>query len=162
MEFDVNITESLLRRVFLRRLFRHWPVSLLAVCLIVFAVSFDLRHGRLGTASIIALTAIAFQLLIYVSSYIRHRKSIAEWKRLQGDAPVHYELSTETMKTTSNLGSSELRWHVFRELLEHPDFILLGMGRAGHLTLPGSDIPAGARAFIRDRFASHGIPVRKA
>lgn len=162
MEFDVHITESLMRRVSLRRLFRRWPLTLLATTLIVAAAIFNLRRGHLGAITIIGLTALGMQFIIYISYYTRQRRSIADWKQMQGDAPVHYWMDEERLRATSNLGASELKWTVFRELLEHPDFLLLGMGRTGHLTLPRADIPKEAEQFIRQRFASLQLPTKKA
>ncbi len=156
MEFDVHITESLLQRVALRKLLRRWPLNLVAAVLIGIGVSMD--RGRLGTLSAIGLTAIAFQFLLYTGYYIRMRRSIADWKQLQGDAPIHYSLTTDTLRATSKLGSTELRWNVFRELVEHPDYFLLAMGQSGHLTLPRQDVPADALQFIRERLSSRRIP----
>jgi len=162
MEFDVHITETLLRRVALRRLLRRWPLLLLAVGLISVGVWLEVKEGRLGALSVFGLTVVGFLVLMYGVFYIRMRGSIADWKRLQGEAPVHYHLTEDTLRARSNLGGTELRWSVFRELLEHPDFLLLGMGRSGHLTLPRNEVPAEALAFIRERFASHGLPTKKA
>jgi hypothetical protein len=158
MHFDVQITESLLRRVLLRRLLRRWPLTLLAAVLIGIGVFIDMRSGRLRTVSVVGLTAITIQFLFYTSYYIRQRMSIADWRRLQGDAPVHYNLTPETLRATSCLGSTELRWNVFRELLEHTDYLLLSMGRSGYLTLPRRDVPEEALTFIRERFSSFNIP----
>lgn len=65
MEFDVHITESLLRRVTLRRLLRRWPLTVVAAVLIGVGAYMDIGSGRLGTVSIVGLTAIAFQFLVY-------------------------------------------------------------------------------------------------
>lgn len=162
MEFDVRITPALLHRVGVRRLFRAWPFDLGAMLLILFSVSPDIAAGSLGMISTMALTVLGFRIILYIASYFRLRRSVADWVRQQGNAPVHYQLTPDLLRARSNLGASELRWSVFRELLEHPDFLLLGLGRAGHLTLPLSDVPAEAHAFIRERFASHGLPVKKA
>lgn len=162
MEFDVRITEALLRRVAMRRLLRRWPLKLIAVALILIGVGFDIAKAGLGAVSVAGLTILGFSLLIYGAYYVRQTRSIAEWKRLQGDAPVHYILSPESLKATSNLGGTELRWNVFRELLEHSEFLLLGIGSSGHLTLPRNDVPPKALAFIRERFASHNLPTKQA
>jgi hypothetical protein len=162
MEFDVTLTESLLRRVALRRVLRRWPLTVLAWCLVGPGIYLDLRDGSLDTVSVIVLTAVVVQLLLFGASYLHQRNGIAEWKRLQGESPIHYQLSDETVRATSNLGSSELKWPVFRELGEHPDYILLRMGRSGHLTLPRADIPDEALAFIREQFTRRNLPIRKA
>ena len=75
---------------------------------------------------------------------------------------MHYVLSDETLRATSNLGTTELKWHVFKELREHPDFILLGLNRVSHLTLPTAEIPPDALAFIRQKFADLKLPMRAA
>ena len=162
MEFDVHITEALLRRVAVRTMFRRWALSLAAAVLIGIGVSIDLVRGSLGTVSIMGISALGFLLLVYAGYYVRQRQMIAEWKRLQGDAPVHYILTAETVRATSNLGSTELRWHVIRELREHADYILLGLGRSGHLTLPREEIPPAALEFIRERLSMAGAPTKPA
>ncbi|MEY4483471.1 MAG: hypothetical protein RL693_923 [Verrucomicrobiota bacterium] len=162
MKFDVHITERLLMKVAMRRIFRRWPLTLLAVGLIIVSTVMDLRGGLLGAVSIFGLTATAILALIYVAYYLSQRQSIRDWKRMQGSDPVNYELTEETLKATSNLGSTELKWTVFQKLLEHPDYLLLSMGRSGQLTLPLSDVPAEAVAFIRQRFAALQLPTKKA
>lgn len=162
MEFDVHITESLLHRVVVRRLFRGWPLTLTAAVLILIGVGTELSIGHLSTVSAVGLTALGIYVLLYGVYYIRQCRTIADWKRLQGDDPVHYVLSDETLRAKSNLGSTELKWHVFKELREHPDFILLGLNRVSHLTLPTADIPPDALAFIRQKFADLQLPIRKA
>lgn len=162
MEFDVHITEKLLRRVVVRRLFRAWPLLLLATVLILVGVATELSTGRLSTMSAIGLTAVGFYLLVYAIYYFQQRRTIADWKRLQGNDPVHYVLTDETLRATSNLGVTELKWHVFKELREHPDFLLLGLSRVSHLTLPTADLPQEALSFIRQKFADLKLPVNKA
>ncbi len=93
MKFDVAISDSLLRQVALRRLFRNWRLTLFAYCLIGFAVLSGLWHRGLGIASIIGLTVIGFQVIIYATHYIRQRKSIADWRRLH---PSRDDLLTTT------------------------------------------------------------------
>jgi hypothetical protein len=136
MEFDVHITEELLRRVALRRMFRKWQVLAVAtVCVIAYAVLYQ-PNGRLDPGAVIGITALCMLPLIYLAAFIRDRRLIAAWKRMQGSEPVHYSVTEDTIKATSNLGSTELKWVVFRELYEHRDYLLLGMGQSGHLTFP--------------------------
>lgn len=161
IEFEVHITESLLHRVMLRRRFRLWWLKLIAMALIGYAIAYDVRRGHWSTLSTVGVMLIAFLLLIYIAVYVRDRSLFADWKRQQGDAPVHYCLTEETISARSNLGSSELKWSVLSGLIEHRDCLLLGMGRTGHLTLPRADVPAEALAFIRKKFQSLNLPIRK-
>jgi hypothetical protein len=162
MEFDVRIDEALLRRVALRRILRRWPLMLAYAAVIALNVYFELQRGRLGAVSIFGLTAIGFVLVMYCAYYFRQRRNIADWMRSQGNEPVRYLLTAESLRATSKLGSTELRWRAFSELLDHPDFLLLGVRRSGHLTLPRNDVPLDAIEFIRERFSSHGLPTKDA
>jgi len=162
MQFDVTITEELLRRVSLHRILRRWPVfiglSLFVACYGIFYRP----HGETELAAWIGLYSLLFLLVVFVSVHLRDRRMIAEWKRQQGAEPVRYQLTEDTIKAASNLGSTEVRWSVFRDLHEHPDYFLLGMGQTGHLTLPRRDVPDEAEAFIRRQFAALGLPTKKA
>lgn len=160
IEFDVQITGALLHRVMLRKLFRRWPLTLAAMALVGVGIYSELGRGHLGRFSVFGLTAIGLQLLFYTMYYVRQRQAIADWKRQQGDDPVHYQLTTESLTARSNLGSSELRWNAFRELIEYPDYLLLGFGRTAHFTLPRAGVPEEALEFIRERFASHQLPIK--
>ena len=161
IDFDVHITEDLLRRVALRRIFRRWPITLIATVLIGYGIAFDLRRGQWTTLSTIGATALGIQWLLYLATYLRHRRAIGDWARQQGDAPVHYSLKDETICARSNLGSSELKWTVFRELIEHDDCLLLGFARGNHLTLARADVSAEALEFIRQKFHELKLPVKK-
>ncbi len=162
MEFDVHITGAFLRKVARRRLLRRWPLDLTAGALVVTGIWLGPAGSRWGAGSVFGLTALGFLLLFYGANYLRQRRSIADWTRMQGDAPVHYHLTPESLRATSNLGGSELRWSAFRELMEHPDFLILSLGSSGRLTLPRAEVPPEALAFIHERFASHNLPVKRA
>ena len=161
IDFDVHITEDLLRRVALRRIFRRWPLTLIAILLIGYGIMFDIRRGQWTTLSTIGATALGIQWLLFVAIYLRQRRAIGEWARQQGDAPVHYSLKDETICAQSNLGSSELKWTVFRELIEHDDCLLLGFSRGNHLTLTRANVPAEALEFMRQKFYELKLPVKK-
>jgi hypothetical protein len=161
IDFDVHITEALLRRVALRRMSRRWPLTLIAILLIGYGIVFDIRRGQWTTLSTIGATALGIQWLIFVAIYLRQRRAIGDWARQQGDAPVHYSLKDETICAKSNLGSSELKWTVFRELIEHDDCLLLGFSRGNHLTLTRADVPAEALEFMRQKFHELKLPVKK-
>lgn len=162
IEFDVHITEKLLRRVARRRLFQHWPRLVFAVLLIVGGIALENRPGTWSTFSIVGMTVIGFLLVLYPAIEIRQRRSIAAWKRMQGDAPVHYRLDEEALQAQSNLGSTELKWTVFRELIEHRDCLLLAFVQGNHLTLPRDGVPPEALDFIRRKFQELNLPVKRA
>ena len=162
IEFDVYITEKLLRRVALRRILRRWPLQLFAVILIGAGLALDARSGSWSGVSIFGMTAVVFLLLIYLAYYIRQRRSIAEWKLKQGDAPVHYTLTEDTVRAQSNLGAAELKWDVFRELIERQDCLQLCFSSINQLTLPRADVPAEALDLIRRKFQELKLTIKRA
>jgi hypothetical protein len=162
IEFDVHITEKLLLRVALRRILHRWPLTLLALVLVGVGVYLDSGSRYWSAASIVGMTAAGFMLLVYLAYYLRQRRAIADWKRMQGDAPVHYRLTEEALHAQSNLGASELKWTVFRELVEYRDCVLLGFSRHSHFTLPRVDVPAEALDFLRRKFQELKLPIKRA
>jgi hypothetical protein len=161
IEFDVQITEKLLRSVALRFILRQWPLKLLAVVLLGIGLVFDYRSGSWSALSIVSMTALGLLMLIYLAYSIRQRRAIAEWKRKQGDVPVHYRLTEETIHVRSNLGAAELKWAVFRELIECHDCLLLCFSSSNQFTLPRTDLPAEALDFIRLKFKELKLPVKR-
>lgn len=162
IEFDVHISEKFLRRIALRRILHRWPLTLLALVLVGIGVALDARSQPWSAISIVGVTAAGFLMLIYLAYYIRQGRAIADWKRMQGDAPVHYRLTEETLHAQSNLGVSELKWTVFRELVEHHDCLLLGFSRGSHFTLPRADVSTEAVDFIRRKFQELNLPIKRA
>jgi len=162
IEFEVYVTEALLRRVARRRLFRRWPRLLFAVVLILAGAAMDWRSGSWGVVSIAGMTVVGFLLLLYLGVEIRWRRSIAAWQRMQGDAPVHYRLNDETLQAQSNLGATELKWTVFRDLIEQHDCVLLALVQGNYLTLSRDGMPTEALDFIRRKFQELKLPVKRA
>ncbi|WP_395753190.1 hypothetical protein [Prosthecobacter sp.] len=162
IEFDVHITEKLLWRIAWRRILQRWPRLLIAIMLLIASIILDYQPGKLSAMSIFGMMVIGFLLLIFLAYYFRMRRVIADWKRMQGDAHVHYTLSEETIHGRSNLGATELKWMVFRELVERPDCLLLHYSRGDHFTLPRGDVPPEALDLIQRKFQELNLPVKRA
>lgn len=162
LEFDAHISEKLLLRLTQRRLLRRWPRLLIAVALVGVGLVLDSRSEHWSAVSIMGVTVMALLLFIYAAVYVKQMRALAAWKRMQGDAPVHYSLSEETVHARSNLGATELKWRVFRKLVEWPDSFLLYYSSDNHLTLPREEVPAEVVDFIRQKFHELKLPVEKA
>lgn len=163
MHFDIYITASLLRKVFLRRLFRNWPMLLLLFVLIGLSVLFSVSAGSFSSVGVITLAIGVGLIFLFISAYFQNERVIREWTRAQGTSPVRYTLTDDAVQAASNLGKSELKWNVFRELVEYPDYLLLrySSGASAHLTIPTANVPAEALEFIRRKFSALGIPLRR-
>jgi len=162
IEFDIHITEQLLRRLMLRRLLRLWPRLLIAIALIGASLVLDSRSEHWSAVSIMGVTALVLLIVIFTAVYVRNMRAIAAWKTQQGDAPIHYSLDEAVVCARSNLGAMELKWTAFREMKEYQDCLLLCLSSTNHLTLPLADVPAAAVELIRQKFRELKLPIKRA
>lgn len=162
IEFDIHITEKLLRQLMLRRLLRRWPRLLIAMALIGAGLVLDSGSGHWSAVSIMGVSAAVLLVAIFVAVYVRGTRAIAAWKTQQGDAPIHYSLEEAVVRARSNLGAMELKWTTFRELIEYQDCLLLCLSSTNHLTLPLADVPVAAVELIRQKFRELKLPIKRA
>lgn len=162
VEFDIHITEQLLRRMMLRRLLRRWPRLFIAIALMGAGLVLDSRSEHWSAVSIMGVTALALLIVIFIAVYVRDTRAIAAWKIKQGDAPIHYSLDEAVVRARSNLGAMELKWTTFRELVEYQDCLLLCLSSTNHLTLPLADVPEAAVELIRQKFRELNLPIKRA
>jgi hypothetical protein len=156
MEFPLTITPAFLKRSHARRIFRHWLRLVLASVLILIAVGMDVRRGQLGSISAVGLSAIGFCVLVYGATWIRQVMAIREWARRQGTASVVYALSEATVKATSEMGGTELKWEAFSGIVVTDFDTRLVFSRNGALTLPTDQIPPEALDFMKKQLGAHG------
>ena len=103
----------------------------------------------LSIVSITLATAIGGIAYIY---FLRLKTSEGFFEKVK-DTTVKFIFSSDGVKTVSEMGSSELKWAVFDELLRFPDIWLLIYARSGYLTLPSSALTAECKAFIEKRMS---------
>jgi hypothetical protein len=108
-------------------------------------------------------TLIGLGSLVFSVAWFTQAKGIDDWVSRQGDAPIHYVLSDETVETISQAGSAKVTWDSFAELaVTDFDTLLKFPRRAGVLTLDTAQVPAGAIEFMKERFRAHGRKVEDA
>lgn len=156
MQFSIRLTKSFLKRSYARRMFcNSWK---LAIAIVLIFVSFVL-HGAIlisDASSVFALSSIGFALLIFGAAWLRQSKMIDDWIRAQGDAPVVYVLSEESVESSSTMGSMRLKWDaLYRITITNCD-TLLHFQRLGALTLPTDQVPVEAMDYLKGRFRAHG------
>lgn len=161
VEFDVHISEKLLRKLTLRHLLRRWPRILLAVVLLGASIALDSRSEQWSVVSIMGCTALALLVVIFGVVYVKQMRAIAVWKSKQGDAPLHYSLDEAVVCGRSHLGATELKWTTFLELVETQDCLLLCISSTNYLTLPLHDLPAEAAELIRRKFREMNLPIKR-
>lgn len=159
MYFEILLTKDFLIKSYTRRLFRNWWKIGIAFCLIFIGIILDLMSSGLGHISTIGLTLMAICVLIYSAVWYRQVKYFKRFIAKQGDTPVRYKLTMETIETESLLGESKLRWDAFKRLRIRNLDTLIEFTSAGALTLPTNQLNTEILEFLQDRFSAHGIKI---
>ena len=132
-----------------------WKIAIAAVVAAVVVIS-DALRGPLGITSIFVLSAMGFYLAIAGFAWFRQSRALDDWLRRQGDAPVIYSLSEETIESCAEVGSTKLKWDAFRSLAICDFDTLLVFPQHGALTMPTDQIPVEALQFLKRQFLAHG------
>jgi hypothetical protein len=159
IEFDITSNRRLLHRIHRRRIFRRAWLILLGSALVGFAAFYNIRLGRISYLETVALTVLGMAVLMYVTAYVRQRVAIDRIMRQIGNAPIHYILSEESIRATSPLGTTELRWTALKELDMTAEYTLIKWGSNAFVSLPTSQIPTDAKQFLIEQFRKHGLKV---
>ena len=112
----------------------HWP----------FAVAL----GGLG----VALVALVFAVgLLYV------RSAIGKFRAMENPT-VLWRFNDESIATTSELGSAEIKWRTVSEVWRFPEVWLVFFGASGwgYSTIPTSSLSGEVQEYILGRIKAHG------
>ena len=159
MHFEILITKDFLKKSYSRRLLRNWWKLGIAFCLIFCAILLDFMSEEVGRISTIGLTVMCICILVYSAIWYKQLRFINDFLARQGETPVKYRLTTETIEAESLLGESKLKWHAFRRLRIRDLDTLLELPYAGALTLPTNQLNREILEFLQDRFSAHGIQI---
>jgi len=160
MQFSVQITYEFLKKSRARRLFKNWPRMALALALIIVALGLEVSHGIWSWRSTVSVTMLGIAILIYAVAWNLQLKQVRSWVSRQNALPVTYRLSADSLSAVSNLGSTELKWANFKELVITDFDIHLVFLENGALTLPTKQISPEVLAYLKDRFTSANRPVK--
>lgn len=104
----------------------------------------------------LSLGLAALVIVVVVITYIyflRLRTSEGFFDKVQ-DPTVTFTFGPDGVRTDSQLGSSELKWAAFDELLKFPDVWLLIYTRSAYITLPTNALTLECQAFIEEKLTS--------
>jgi len=157
MKFPLKLSAGFLKKSYARRMFYDlWKLALACVAVLAFVWSRYNEPGFNGWA-VFFLTLIGLTVGIFTAAWFHQAKQIDYWIRAQGDAPIVYALSEETVETTAQTGSTKLNWDAFAELaITDFDTLLKFPKRGGALTLHTKQVPREAIEYLKDRFQAHG------
>lgn len=156
-KFDVQITPAVMRDAWNAYFFRgrFWLLGV-AVALLLVPVALDLSSGSLSSMSIFALSAFGLTVVLLVMTYFTGlRRSLSKLEAIV-DGKASYTLTEETIEAVSSLGSISLSWSAVAELRKYRESILVGFRGAMYSTIPASQIPADALAFMVERCSQAG------
>lgn len=160
MQFSLKLDARFLKKSYARRMFYGaWKLGVAYVFMLVF-VAFNYSEPKLRGPCIFFLAVIGLGTAIFAAAWYRQSKVLDDWVQRQGDAPVVYTLSEETVESASQMGSTKLKWDAFSGLtISEFDTLLLFPRSAGALTLPTEQVPAPALDYLKARFAAAGKKV---
>jgi hypothetical protein len=155
--FEVQVEPKMMRQAwnawFLNQSGR-WRLAV-AVLLVIAPIVLKMRSGRLDTLSIILLTVLGVAALVFVGAYfVGLRRALAKHASIV-EGKAGYTLSDSTIEAASSLGSLTLAWPAVTEVRRYQDLILLRFLGTTYSTIPESQIPPDALAFLVER-ARHG------
>jgi hypothetical protein len=157
MEFSLRLSAGFLKRSYARRMFYDlWKLVLAYVAILGLVCS---RYGdpRFTGWAIFFLTVVGLGTLIFGAAWFHQAKRIDDWIRRQGEAPIVYVMSEDTVETTAQAGSTKLKWDAFAELsITDFDTLLKFPRRGGALTLNTTQLRPEAVEYLKDRFHAHG------
>ena len=150
VRYDHRIARRALNLFFKRRL--QWSLLATPAVLALF-LYFYIRGSWTTFDQILCSVLIAVVGLVGYIYFLRRRTSYQFFQRTE-DPSVHFEFTTEGVKVSSELGSSELKWKAFNEILKSAELWLLVYYGSGYLTLPIEALSPECRRFIEERLRS--------
>lgn len=158
IKYDRPLVRRALNRFMVRRLGKLFFLVLLAI---IFSLLFSFFSGSWAwplTYVVIALAAgLAFLLFVY---FARLRAAEGFFDKTDNHT-VTFRFTTEGVRTESDLGSTDLKWQVFEEILKFHDIWLLIYAKSGYMTLPLDQLTPDCSQFIEQQMATNSTTARK-
>ena len=98
---------------------------------------------------------------IFIAAYFQRLNHALSQLKMMGDGTVHYEVSDDRIKASSSLGSTEVKWKMFKALWIFPRVWLLMFDKAGYLTLPSEQMSEDVKEFLKRRIAAVGGKIKE-
>lgn len=157
MSYSTQVTYN---RTLVRRALNRFMVNRMGWALIVgtsvmflfLVVLFLMRIWGFWLSLVSCALIIAVGGITYIY-FLRLRTSEGFFDKVQ-DPTVTFTFDQDGVRTDSQLGTSELKWAAFDELLKFPDVWLLIYARSGYMTLPTNALTLECQAFIEEKLAS--------
>lgn len=152
VKYNRKLVRQALNRYMVRRLGKSFVIAFAAaIGIIAFSFFTGAWSWFLTLFTAILIAALSFLLFIYFA-----RLRAAEGFFAKANEPtVTFEFTAEGVHTVSVLGTSNLHWPVFDEILKFPDIWLLVYAKSGYMTLPLEQLTPACREFIEQQISIH-------
>jgi formate hydrogenlyase subunit 3/multisubunit Na+/H+ antiporter MnhD subunit len=97
---------------------------------------------------------------VFVAAYFQRLGYALRQLKKMGDCAVHYEFTDERIKAVSSLGSTEVKWEVFKALWIFPRVWLLMFDKASYLTFPSDQLSEETKNILKQKVAAVGGKIK--
>ena len=148
VSYDRPLIRRALNRFMVRRL--GWLTFVLIFGLAALLIV-EMASGSWSVwfTALLTLWVVAVGLLIVV--YIARIRASEGFFQKSGNCRVRFVFSDDGVRTNSDVGTSDLKWKVFDEVLKFPEVWLLVYARSGYMTIPTTQLSDEAKAFIENK-----------
>lgn len=152
IKYDKRLVRRALNRFMVKRLGMSFFVAIFAVVAVLLASYLSGYWSLILNIVSIALgAAIAFLIYVYIA-----RLRSAEGFFDKADEPTATLTFTDDgVLTDSDLGTTNLKWQVFDEILKFPDIWLLVYAKSGYMTLPLDQLTPECCNFIEQKISAN-------
>ena len=155
IKYDRPLVRRALNRFMLRRLGASFFVPVLAAIVVLLLAYFtDYWTWPFTYLAVAIVAAILFIVLVY---FTRLRAAEGFFDKANNPT-VTLKFTDDGIRTESDLGTSDLKWFVFEEILKFPDIWLLVYAKSGYMTLPLDQMTLECSQFIEQQMAKHRNP----
>ena len=159
--FSIQVEPAMLRRAWDAWCFgggRGWKL-LGAVVLMTGACACLLRINPSDWENIAAVASACVALVLVGTIYFAGLRRIQAKCKAMIDGRATYTFTDTRIEASSALGSTSLAWSVVKEVRGYKDLVLLSIQGAPYSTLPASQIPPEALAFLIDHARAAGAKI---
>ncbi len=150
--YDRALVKKALNRFFMKRL----KITLFALPALLMLCGVFYFNSTWNNFDTVLATLLLVFLGIMIFIYILRLRMSYEFLSRVSDPSVEFTFTDEGVATKSELGSAELKWPAFNEILKFPDLWLLIYYQSAYLTLPTEAMSEECRAFIEMQIANLG------
>lgn len=149
--YDRQLVRRALNRYFIKRLGKPFFIALLLVAA-AFAYLFIIGSWN-GFSTFMAVSLLVMLVFIGLIYFARLRAAEGFFDKAN-EPTVTFVFTDEGVRTESDLGTSDLKWSAFDEILKFSDVWLLVYARSGYITLPVEQLSSDCAQFIDRKMAA--------